>query len=335
MKKPEALRIIDANFNRVREALRVIEDICRFSAIEKDLQIKLREIRHYFAISYIKYFDLLPIMKRDVASDAGRKNLPHIAKTLREILLRNFLRIEEGFRCIEECSAVVCPESVSVWQKLRFSIYEIEQQILLKFPEKTIGIPFLGVYLPETNIKQLMMVTKSIITSQPNILIFQPQENSIRLIKYLKKIKPKETIILIVNRPDIALITDIDGIYLTQIAMKPEDIRTFMPERIIGVEIKSMKDAKRIDETKVDLAAVENPKISKYFLTKPAKKSKLLIAGITHSHQEIINYLKNGANGVILKLNMAGPEQIARIIDRAKKTIKDSYYGKETRTPEG
>lgn len=335
MKSPEALQIIDANLNRVREALRVVEDIIRFSTTDKTFQAMLREIRHSFTFSYIKYFGMLPITKRSVVSDAGRKNLPYKTKTIKEILLRNFLRIEEGIRCIEECSSFLCPESTPIWQRLRFRIYAIEQQVISRFPEKTIRSPFFGMLLPEIDVKKLKPIVESAIKNHIDILIFQAQEKSIEFIEYLKKIKPKKTILIIANRPDIVLITNIDGVYLSQTAIMPEDIRTIMPGKIIGIELKSHRDVKKTNEVSVDFAATENKKIIDCILTKTTKKSKLLLAGITHTHHEVINTLKSGTSGVILKINKQHLQWAAEIIDKTKKEIEKFYYGKKTRTSKG
>ena len=50
------LRIIDANFNRIKEGFRVIEDGLRFYYDEKELTEKLKRIRHRFTEEIIKRF---------------------------------------------------------------------------------------------------------------------------------------------------------------------------------------------------------------------------------------------------------------------------------------
>ena len=42
------LRVIDANFNRCKEGLRVVEDIFRFCFEDDALRKKIRKIRHSF-----------------------------------------------------------------------------------------------------------------------------------------------------------------------------------------------------------------------------------------------------------------------------------------------
>jgi thiamine-phosphate pyrophosphorylase len=333
MKKPDALRIIDANFNRVREAIRVVEDIVRFLMNEKNLHIDLREIRHSFTFSYIKYFGSLPITKRDIFTDKGRRNQAYEATTLREILVRNFLRIEEGIRCIEECSTLVRPESTHVWQEIRFKIYEIERQILIRFPEKIIEVPFLGIRLPDIDVDKIKPIIEILIKKLINIIIVPVGENLTGFIKYIKGIKTNRIIILIEDRADIALITDADGVYLTQDTMIARDIRSIMPGKTIGMEIKSVKNMKihKDKDTFVNFIASENREVISSFLTKSEKKSKLLVAGITRSHHEITNTLINGVDGVILNINRMQSEQTIEITNEAKKSIKDFFYGKTTR----
>ncbi len=46
LKEEKVLRIIDANFNRAKEGLRVVEDILRFLLQEDTLRRRVRTLRH-------------------------------------------------------------------------------------------------------------------------------------------------------------------------------------------------------------------------------------------------------------------------------------------------
>ena len=46
MPNPEVVRIIDANLNRAREALRVIEDHARFALDDADAAATTKRLRH-------------------------------------------------------------------------------------------------------------------------------------------------------------------------------------------------------------------------------------------------------------------------------------------------
>ena len=45
-RQEKILRVIDANFNRAREGLRVCEDVCRFFCDHKSLTVKYKLLRH-------------------------------------------------------------------------------------------------------------------------------------------------------------------------------------------------------------------------------------------------------------------------------------------------
>ena len=90
-------RIIDANLNRLREGIRVIEDITRYSLNNKTLCIKLKDLRHKARIdtSLLHYRDIKnDVSKQSSSSEAKRANL-------RDISIANFKRSQESARVIE------------------------------------------------------------------------------------------------------------------------------------------------------------------------------------------------------------------------------------------
>ena len=70
----KVLRIIDANFNRAREGLRVIEDGLRFYYDnDKDFIKRLKKIRHSLSEGIEKNFGFASLKKeRDSSCDIGR-----------------------------------------------------------------------------------------------------------------------------------------------------------------------------------------------------------------------------------------------------------------------
>ncbi len=125
-------RLIDANFNRASEGLRVCEDISRFILNNKKISGKLKESRHCLCLakSFFSYEQLLEA--RDVKGDVGRKIDDKTKKNWKEILMANFGRIKESLRSLEEFSQFLAPQSFKQIQEIRFKIYEIEKEILKK-----------------------------------------------------------------------------------------------------------------------------------------------------------------------------------------------------------
>ena len=64
-------RIIDANFNRAREALRVIEDYCRFVMNCSGLSGRAKELRHRLCAVIAGIDEGQLLAGRDTAGDVG------------------------------------------------------------------------------------------------------------------------------------------------------------------------------------------------------------------------------------------------------------------------
>ncbi len=132
----QSLRILDANSNRTREALRVVEDVMRFSWEDARLASKLKRERHLIS----RYCDTLlrkhfrGLKARDTFRDPGRDSMPKTEatrKSLEEILLSNFRRAEEGLRVLEEVSKLSGPTSGRLFKRARFRVYNLEKSCLL------------------------------------------------------------------------------------------------------------------------------------------------------------------------------------------------------------
>ena len=128
-----ALRIVDANLNRCREGLRVVEDVLRYIFDDAVLYKKIRSVRHNTdKILRDKYASL--ISSRDSVSDAGRKIPETLKKDLPGIVAANFKRAQESLRVLEEYSKAVYPKASAEFKKQRYSLYQIEKKTLRYLP---------------------------------------------------------------------------------------------------------------------------------------------------------------------------------------------------------
>lgn len=121
-------RIIDANLNRSREGLRVIEDITRFVFDDKKLTGELKKMRHKIT-GTIKNTDLL-LHNRESGRDVGRRYsrlLEGNKKDIKGLLVSNFRRVEESLRVLEDISKMIMRSKAGVYKNLRFSIYILEK----------------------------------------------------------------------------------------------------------------------------------------------------------------------------------------------------------------
>jgi len=122
-------RLLDANANRAREGLRIIEDTARFVLDDATAAKAFRALRHGVDELVRRHYKEL-LVARDVAHDNGRLNASKPYKGGTESLLAaNFKRVEEALRVVEEYGRVLAPGSVKKAQALRFQVYKWEKRI--------------------------------------------------------------------------------------------------------------------------------------------------------------------------------------------------------------
>lgn len=127
------LRLFDANVNRCREGLRVLEDSARFVMNKPLLYKKLRSLRHNIdKLTRAVYPEMLSV--RDSIKDSGRslkENSVHAG--FGAVLAANFRRVEESLRVLEEYSKIICPEGAKNFKTIRYAAYTMEKKVSLEY----------------------------------------------------------------------------------------------------------------------------------------------------------------------------------------------------------
>jgi len=126
---PELFRVIDANLNRLKEGIRVIEDIMRYRDNNKELSQKLKALRHLAVIQ--EYTQLL--MHRDSINDVLRPSTSSELKrtSILAIIAANFKRAEESSRVLEEMFKLYNARYSENFKHIRYELYDLEKQIVL------------------------------------------------------------------------------------------------------------------------------------------------------------------------------------------------------------
>jgi len=124
------LRILDANYNRSKEGLRVLEDIFRFLKDNYSFTRKLRRMRHNLenAVSQNLLIDALSM--RNTNADVGRNidKLDLERKTLSELIISNFQRVKESLRVMEEIAKLINVNPLT-FKNMRYKLYELEKEV--------------------------------------------------------------------------------------------------------------------------------------------------------------------------------------------------------------
>ena len=124
-------RLLDANLNRSREGLRVIEDVARFLYNDKELCKKLKNLRHNLSKITKSVYPRL-VKSRDSEKDVGLSIKEGKRSNLKDILFANFRRVEEGIRVLEEFSRLISADAGDRFKKIRFKVYGIEKKIVTR-----------------------------------------------------------------------------------------------------------------------------------------------------------------------------------------------------------
>lgn len=124
---PEILRIIDANSNRLKEAVRVIEDIARYHNNNKKTASALKHLRHKAKIKELK---IELVDSRDSCNDVLKESTPSEMKrdNLQDIITANFKRAQESARVLEEMFKLFKNSLSADFKNIRYELYQLEKE---------------------------------------------------------------------------------------------------------------------------------------------------------------------------------------------------------------
>ncbi|RXK12859.1 thiamine-phosphate pyrophosphorylase [Halarcobacter mediterraneus] len=124
MNNNQTLRLIDANLNRLKEGIRVIEDIFRYSFNDKNTALKLKSLRHLCRVE--NYLEVLA--SRDVKNDVLRESIKSEQNRddLNSILIANFKRAQESSRVLEELTKLTSIKTSENFKYIRYELYNLE-----------------------------------------------------------------------------------------------------------------------------------------------------------------------------------------------------------------
>jgi len=126
---PELFRVLDANLNRLREGIRVVEDILRYQYNNKQLASSLKKLRHKAqtpdTLQLLTCRDSInDVLKSSTKSELYRSNLENI-------VIANCKRAEESARVLEELYKLSDINLSENFKSIRYELYSLEKEIFL------------------------------------------------------------------------------------------------------------------------------------------------------------------------------------------------------------
>jgi len=122
-------QIIDANLDRAREGLRVLEDWARFGIGRNDCVTRIKNFRQILGKNHLEVYK----QSRNYIEDQC-KGLTHEEQTKRktpeQIISSNAARVQEALRVTEEFSRLHNHELSKIASEIRYEIYTLEIDLL-------------------------------------------------------------------------------------------------------------------------------------------------------------------------------------------------------------
>lgn len=117
-------RVIDANLNRLREALRLLEDIQRYIYDNRELSYAFKELRHKLT----PLFDTKRLESRDIVNDVSKQSTQsEMQRTnIKALIAANFSRATESARVLEETFKLVDTSASATAKEIRYRLYNLE-----------------------------------------------------------------------------------------------------------------------------------------------------------------------------------------------------------------
>ncbi len=256
---PNVLRILDANANRAREALRVMEEAARFLLDHTDLSTAFKSLRHDLA-SALATVDGLEA-NRDTCGDVGteiRTETEAHRTSVADVVIAAGKRLGEALRSIEEYGKTLGPQTLAPdfsekIEKLRYRGYELEQRLDRALATGRRQQWRLCVLLTESLCapRAWMEVLKTAIGAGADcIQLREKQLDSGLLLERAGNVVEhchRQGVSVIINdRPDVALASGADGVHVGQSDLPPTAIRKIVGHQLlIGVSTSNLDMARR------------------------------------------------------------------------------------------
>ncbi len=236
------LRILDANLDRAREGMRIIEEWCRFGLNDKATTAQIKHLRQTVA----QWHTADIRAARDTPGDLGTR-LTHPQESSRDsladVLQVNLARTQEALRVLEEYGKLYSLEMSAACKQMRYQFYTLDSQLMGDF----LGAMDVGT----RRMQQLARSRTYLVTSPvPDLLgvVEAALKGGIAIVQYREKSASDETrlqiaqrmralchqygaLFIVNDRVDIAAISEADGVHLGQ-----QDLPMAAARQILGAD---------------------------------------------------------------------------------------------------
>ena len=230
-------RILDANLDRAREGLRIIEEWCRFGLNNAETAATCKAMRQDLALWHSNQLRLA----RDTVNDPGTE-LTHPQElerdSLEDLLQANLCRVQEALRVLEEYGKLYQAEFASTMKQMRYQVYTLESNLLGQSRFQLLQQAKL--YLVTSPVDNYLAVVESALQGGLKLVQYRHKdEHDLVKLEEAKKLRQLcrnyGALFLVNDLLDIAFAVDADGVHLGQTDFPVDLARLILGhQKIIG-----------------------------------------------------------------------------------------------------
>ncbi len=250
------LRILDANLNRATEGLRVVEEYTRFVLNDETLTSACKQIRHALtAISRKAFVSSDLLTARDSSTDVGtgvQTTSEYERADITEVVTANLKRVEQSLRALEEYGKIVSPDAAKAIEQLRYRMYTLAKALGEGGVrgELLAGARLYVLIDGQSTVTALDTLAEAVITGGVRVIQLRDKMLSDRELlaraQQLRTLTRNRCLLIMNDRPDLAVLADADGVHVGQEELSVRDVRTIVgPRRLVGVSTHSLAQAQQ------------------------------------------------------------------------------------------
>jgi thiamine-phosphate pyrophosphorylase len=257
-----ALRILDANANRAVEGLRVVEDYCRFVLDDAHLSRICKSVRHELTQALTSIVGEVRANARDTLTDVGtvRIDTPEVGPQAGvfspdQIAAANSERVKQALRAIEEYLKLFSAFDAARVEALRYRWYTLEKAIAITTAsQQRLSSARLYVLIDggaaecafASRVHALIAGGVHLVQLRDKRLDDRTLVSRARLLRRVIEESQAKPLLIINDRPDIAVLCRADGVHIGQEEMTVRDARQIVgPEMLVGVSTHSIEQARQ------------------------------------------------------------------------------------------
>lgn len=228
---PAVCRILDANLDRAREGLRIVEEWCRFGLNDGTLTDTCKQMRQELG----RWHDDRLRAARNTPGDAGT-DLTHPREARRDsveqVLQANLCRVEEALRVLEEYGKLYRPDMGNACKQMRYQVYTLESRFLASRRRQRLQQARL--YLVTSPSDRLLDTVEAALQGGLTLVQYRDKDaddiTRLNTAEKLKQLCHQYGALFVMNdRVDLALAVEADGVHLGQ-----QDVPVSFARHLLG-----------------------------------------------------------------------------------------------------